>query len=210
MGIKGVITGDIVHSGLIGLEHRELLKRTLESLNEEISSVTSILLEMYRGDSFQVYANDVKETARIAIMLRAWLKKHTPKGERLWDARLSIGIGSVDYQAQQIILSDGTAFQRSGRGLDTIGKRRLAVCTGLPNLDVELAVSTMLLDDVITGWTLRQASIMYDYLKLQVNQTVLAKYLNQSQQNLSKILIAAKADSVNAYLNRFEQIIQLL
>ena len=210
MSLKGVITGDIVNSRKIMIGHRDLLKKSLEDLNTELSSVTPIRLELYRGDSFQVFVENAMKTARIAIMIRAWLKKQTPVGNPPWDARLSIGIGTVEYQAQQIIVSDGTAYQRSGFGLDHIGKRRLAVSTGAENVDYELAVSTMLLDDVITGWTVRQASIMYDYLKEQVSQKKLAEYLSQSQQNLSKILIAAKADSIDAYVNRYELLIQQL
>ncbi|MDE6871416.1 MAG: hypothetical protein K2J62_04745 [Bacteroidales bacterium] len=61
-------------------------------------------------------------TIKLAILLRAGLRHYTPsKKEGIWDAKVSIGIGAVDFISNEIITSDGEAFLYSGRKFDKMG-----------------------------------------------------------------------------------------
>lgn len=87
-------------------------------------------MELYRGDSFQLLVEDPAMTTKIAILLRAGLIYHTPnKDAGMWDAKVSIGIGSIDFISDNIVTSDGEAFIYSGRQLDNMGKHRLSIRT---------------------------------------------------------------------------------
>lgn len=87
-------------------------------------------MELYRGDSFQLLVEDPALAIYIAILLRAGLIYNTPDtSDGVWDARISVGIGSIDFISENIVTSDGEAFLLSSTQLDNIGKRRLAVKT---------------------------------------------------------------------------------
>ena len=114
MEIKGVITGDIVGSSQIKPEFREDLLTCLTTMREELQCVAPFRMELYRGDSFQLLVEDPAMTAKIAILLRAGLIYHTPnKDSGTWDAKVSIGIGGIDFISENIVTSDGEAFMYS-------------------------------------------------------------------------------------------------
>lgn len=52
--IKGVITGDLVNSSHIATEWRQTVIDALNACVKDFSSLTTIKMEMSRGDSFQV------------------------------------------------------------------------------------------------------------------------------------------------------------
>ena len=82
------------------------------------------------------------EALKVAILLRAGLMSKTPENYRKpWDARLSLGVGDISYQADKVVVSDGEAFQISGHEFDEIGKRRLIVKTRWDTINAELKVS---------------------------------------------------------------------
>ena len=118
METKAVITGDIVRSELIALGKRDLLIQVLHQIVENLQDKSPMRMELFRGDSFQIVVDSPEMSLKIASMMRAGLKSNTPKGSKTeWDARISIGIGTIDYQGDSIVTSDGEAFKLSGRGL---------------------------------------------------------------------------------------------
>ena len=120
MEIKAVITGDIVRSELIALDKRDLLIQVLHQIVENLQDKSPMRMELFRGDSFQIVVDSPEMSLKIASMMRAGLKSNTPKGSKTeWDARISIGIGTIDYRGNSIVTSDGEAFKLSGRGLDS-------------------------------------------------------------------------------------------
>src|SRR5690606_34206299 len=72
-------------------------------------------------DTFQVVLNDASNALTAMLELRAVLKQlthvHHPRG---LDARVSIGMGDIEFMASTIRDSDGTAFQRSKYGLEQL------------------------------------------------------------------------------------------
>ena len=65
---------------------------------------------MYRGDSLQVVVDKPEYALAIAIALRAKLKAETPDQQKLWDAKLAVGIGEISFESDNIVTSDGEAF----------------------------------------------------------------------------------------------------
>ena len=112
--MKGVITADIINSTKIDITHRDLLLKTLQHITDDLKRKFTLQIEIYRGDSFQVLIDDAIHGMLCAVLIRAGLMYLAPEKEK-WDARLSLGIGNVQYENKHITMSDGDAFRLSGR-----------------------------------------------------------------------------------------------
>lgn len=209
MEIRGVITGDIISSMTVKTEWRKMLLDTIQEIAHELEVLSSLRLEFFRGDSFQIIVENPIEAIKIIVLLRAGLKSRTPKeSEQLWDARTALGIGSITYASEKVVVSDGEAFHFSGWEFDELGKRKLSVRTPWKEVNDELKVSTAFADDIITGWSASQAEVIYQtLLNKEFFQKEIAIQLNKSAQNVSKLLIAGKESLIRLYLERFAQII---
>ncbi len=208
MDIKGVITGDIVGSSQIKPEFRADLLTCLTTMEEELQCISPFRMELYRGDSFQLLVENPAMAAKIAILLRAGLICHTPnKDAGTWDARVSIGIGGIDFFSDNIVTSDGEAFMFSGRQLDNMGKRRLSIKTPWQDVNEELEVSTAFADDIITGWSNKQAWMIYLSLKQNSAKREVAEMSGTSIQNVRNVLSIAKESLIKKYIERNAEII---
>ena len=202
--IKGVITGDIVGSSQIKPEFRADLLTCLITMEEELQCVSPFRMELYRGDSFQLLVEDPAMTAKIAILLRAGLIYHTPNKE---DAKVSIGIGGIDFISENIVTSDREAFMYSGRQLDNMGKHRLSIKTPWQDVNEELDVSTAFVDDIITGWSNKQAGMIYLSLRQNSAKKEVAGMSGTSIQNVRNVLSVAKESLIKKYIERNAEII---
>lgn len=208
MAIKGVITGDIISSTTIKIDWKKQLIDSIQQVAEELKIFSPLKIELYRGDSFQLIIDKPEETLKMAVLLRAGLKHKTPKeSDKLWDARIAVGIGEVSYISDKVVLSDGEAFNFSGWELDEIGKRRLAIRTRWQDINEELKVSTAFADDIITNWTYSQAQVVYQALLYCIPQKDIANKFNKTAQNISKLLSSAKENLIRIYLERYTVLI---
>ncbi len=206
--IKGVITGDVVESSGIQMKYRDFLLKSIQKITDDLSVIESLRIEFFRGDSFQMVIDTPENAMKIAVLLRAGLKAHTPREyNKPWDARLSLGVGSISYYADHIVLSDGEAFQYSGRGLDEIGKRRLIVKTRWREVNDELQVSTAFADEVISSWSVSQSQAVYQALLYNTPQKEIAHKFQRSAQNISKLLSAASVNLIRIYIDRYHNLI---
>ena len=206
--MKGIITGDIVDSSRIKPQNRGELLNCLNIMGEELQCISSFTMEMFRGDSFQLLIEDPSAAMRIALLLRAGLIHHTPnKEDGIWDARISLGIGNVEFLSENIVTSDGEAFQYSGRQLDGMGKQRLAVMTPWKDVNEELELSTSFIDDIINGWSSKQARMIYLTLRQDSPKKDVAKVIGTSVQNVRNVLSSAKEHLVRKYLDRYHKLI---
>lgn len=206
--MKGIITGDIVDSSQIRPQNRRELLNCLNTMGDELQCISPFKMELFRGDSFQLLIEDPCAAMRIAILLRAGLIHHTPnKEDGMWDARISLGIGNVEFLSEDIVTSDGEAFQYSGRQLDVMGKQRLAVKTPWKEANDELELSTSFIDDIINGWSSKQAGMIYLTLRQDLPKKEVAKIIGTSVQNVRNVLSSAKEPLVKKYLDRYHQII---
>ena len=224
MSTYAVITGDIVKSQDIKEDKRRLLIKSLKNAFKDINKAylhePKAPFEIFSGDSFQAIIKKPELALRISILLRAKLRSTLSSSEptekpilypyrKNWDARIAIGIGSVDFNSKKIVESDGQAFQFSGKLLDDIKKTnyRLKVQTPWNDVNMELEVGCSFADSIISEWSTYQAEAIYLYLMNELPQTFLAEKLGIAQPSFRKRLITGKAESLNLFINRFEKLI---
>ena len=206
--MKGIITGDIVNSSRIKHQDRAELLRCLNIMGDELQCISPFKMELFRGDSFQLLIENPCAAMKIAILLRAGLIHHTVnKEDGIWDARISLGIGNVEFLSEKIVTSDGEAFQYSGRQLDGMGKQRLAVMTPWTDVNEELELSTSFIDDIINGWSSKQARMIYLSLRQDSPKKDVAQLIGTSVQNVRNVLSSAKEPLVRKYLDRYQKLI---
>ncbi|MCQ2167581.1 MAG: hypothetical protein MJY69_02785 [Bacteroidales bacterium] len=201
-----VITADIINSTKIGAESRDELVKILQRIEVSLQKISQVRIEMYRGDSFQVLIPDAGKGMVCALLIRAGLMAFAPEGE-MWDARLSLGIGSVSYENDRITMSDGEAYRLSGRSFDGIGKKRLSVATPSEMINQELALSCAFADDIICGWSKKQADLIFKVLLDNLSRKEIATMNGTSVQNIGKTLRKAKEYLVIMFLDRYETLI---
>ena len=154
--IYAVLTGDIVKSRSLEPEQSKALQQRLKSATAEFDSIfpgTLVgKLGITRGDGWQVALENSGLALRLALYLRAVVKS-----EFKTDTRVSIGIGPVDrLELDNIIESTGLAFERSGHGLEALGKRqRLVFSSDLSDRRDEMIFQ--LLDCIICKWTSKES-----------------------------------------------------
>ena len=205
--IKGVITGDLVNSTNIATEWRQTVLDALNVCVTDFLPLTLIKLEMYRGDSFQIVVDKPDYTLTVAIAIRAKLKATTPDKQQLWDARLSIGIGDISFESDNIVTSDGEAFRLSGRSFDNIGKKRLSISTTWSDFDRDIELVTRFADDIITAWTAKQAKVVYQSILFPKLQKDLAEDLGMTRQNFNSHWSSAKGQLILDYMKYFKSLI---
>ncbi len=216
--IYAVITGDIINSSRIREGDRENLLKELKhsfyEINERLIREVKTPVEMYRGDSFQMVIKKPDQALLISLIIRAKLRGITTsqkkEGVNYWDARISIGIGGIDYEAEKIVESDGEAFQLSGRGLDDMRKKqRLSIYTIWPEVNDEMEVACALSDVIVNRWTVSQAKVIYPYLLENKTQQELAEEFEITQGAISQRLTeAGNMDAMKLFIKRFEKLIK--
>ena len=203
---RSIITGDIVNSTRIQSQEAliSILNNTIRLINDKFP----LRSDIFRGDSFQIELKNISQAMLTAVLIRAGLKSQTPENEKnLWDARISIGIGELSYDSDNISTSTGEAYILSGHGLDNIGKDRLVLHTRWKEIDEEFEVSTAFADNIISSWSKKQSEVMFENLLNDSTQTDIARKLQSSNQNIGKLERAAKENLIRLYLDRFEKII---
>ena len=205
--IKGVITGDLVNSTNIATKWRQTVIDTLHVCVEESTPLTPIKLEMYRGDSFQVVVDKPEYALAIAIALRAKLKAETPDGQKLWDARLAVGVGEISFESDNIVTSDGEAFRLSGHSFDHIGKKRLSISTPWSDFNANIELVTRFADNLITSWTAKQARVVYQSMLFPKLQKDLAEELDMTRQNFNYHWSSARGQLILDYVEYFKSLI---
>jgi conserved hypothetical protein len=210
--MKGVITADVVGSTQIKIEDRGTLPALLNEHIREIAQCRPELklqVDIFRGDSFQVWVEKPECAPLVALLLRAGLRMSALRaGEQQLDARISVGIGDVAYRDATVSQSDGEAFVLSGRGFDQLGKQqRLMVQTPSETTNEELRVETAFVDDIVSNWSALHSKIMYQALLYETSQGELAEKNGTSQQNVRKRLEKAKVKLIRMYLDRVASLI---
>ncbi len=125
------------------------------------------------------------------------------------DVRIAIGIGEVSQWNNDILLSSGSAFERSGKNLDRLKSLGLniLIVTGNTELDDEFETYCYMADEFIKNQTVVQAK-MVSYMLNETPQIEIAKLIGISQPSVSKSLKAANWKLVERFLKRYERIIK--
>lgn len=183
--------------------------QALTAIPETLTPIAPrLVVEIFRGDSFQVYVPEPQMAVEVAIGIRAWLRSQKMfSPNTILDARLAIGIGSIDFESDSLATSDGEAFRRSGRLLDEMTRARLEISTPWESVNDELKVSTAFADDIISSWTESQSNIMLQSLLTRGSHLEIAGKLNISRQMVTKSLKISKEELISSYISRFELLV---
>jgi predicted DNA-binding protein YlxM (UPF0122 family) len=209
--IYAVLTGDLIGSSRFRIDEREKVISNLKDSFKMISSdiITSQFV-IFRGDSFQGVLSRPDEALNAALIIRSsLLSRFKGKRARL-DARIAIGIGTIDYlPGNQVGEGDGEAYRNSGPELDKMKKREqnLIIKTPWAGINEELRIECSLLDALIQRWTKEQAEVILYHITKGVTQEEIAKILSISQPAVFQRLKIGGYWAVQAFLEHFEVII---
>ena len=170
--IYAVLTGDLVKSSrLTNVESSGAmarLKKVATAFAEQHPNSVVGRMDTFRHDSWQLLLENPALAFRTAVFLRAALKLQSDASTK-YDTRISIGIGKVELVSKRRISdSRGPAFTCSGKGLDAIDGRCLALVTGDDPSTLwhmlERGV-VPLIDCVVSDWTPTESRAVYGALK---------------------------------------------
>ena len=223
--IKAVITGDIVQSTKLKVEEKTWLIKNLQKILKQWDKDFGTRSEIFRGDSFQCLIEEPKNALRFALLIRTYLRSLNPseaydiytKKQRetvktvmytqwLFDTRMAIGIGEVDPPMNKVLLSDGEAFQLSGRKLDTLknGRQMLAIKTTDGN-EPELSTEIILLDYIVSKATALQCEVINQKL-LGYTEIEISKNLKIGQSAVNQRSVSSGWNVIQVALERYEEI----
>ena len=215
--IRAVLTGDLVRSSRLDIEmSREAmadLRLAANDFNSAFPGAVHGEMDTFRHDSWQLLLDNPVLAFRAALFLRCVLRMKSSASIK-YDTRISIGIGPVEYVAEQRISdSRGPAFTLSGKGLDGMKHELLAFDGAFADRDGWRDVTqgiVPLLDCVVTDWTPVESGVVSAAL-LGKNQAETVDYLlarqgdAPSRQAVSDSLSRAHWNTVLDVLSRMEE-----
>ena len=172
--MKAVITGDIINSRKVDSSiWIKTLRELLQGYGNEPEN-----WEIYRGDSFQLIAEDT-EALEISLIIKAAIRNH-----KQLDVRMSIGLGEIDYHSKKVTESNGTAFINSGEQFQELKKNTLAIKSPSKEFDQIFNVIFPLMMLFANNWTSSTSEIIKLALEDQsLSQKKIAKLLNKKSQS---------------------------
>ncbi len=195
-----IITGDIINSAKYSAsEWMTKLKTYLSNWGNSPS-----VWEIYRGDEVQLRIATA-DALQAAIQLKALMR--SVKG---LDIRLSIGIGDESHVGHSVSESNGTAYQRSGRGLERLKKNKanLMLATGDEKYDKTFNLLLKMALNFMDNWSPVSAEIVSMNLRNpNASQQMLAEELYIKQSAISQRQKRARLDLVRELLAYYEETI---
>ncbi len=216
-GIIAVLTGDLVDSSSYSQPHMDAI---IQRLNLEFktivddSSANSLNFSMFRGDSFQGITENLSSALVLALRIKALVNSYSEEGNGrnktpITDIRISIGIGEGHYDTKTIHISNGEAFQLSGRILDEMKAKNetIRLTTSVSEVNEEFLVHMRMLDSLISRWSISSAEVVY-FLLNNYKERAIADKLNRSQAAINLRKKASGWEEIKILLNRYERVIK--
>jgi len=197
MTIIAVITGDLVNS--MSVDDSASFRRRLQALLRTVETTYGAVTSMYRGDGFQLALPAATDAYEVAILMRAGLIAGNEAGSDRWDARVAIAVGLTD---EPVTDANSPVHVSSGRTLDALDKDRLGIVFDEQGagLQVMASLAALFMDDIVNGWTAREAEILRDYLTHRDAQQKIADRMGVSRPTVTLALQRAKSKLVDAYI----------
>lgn len=207
--IFAVLTGDLVKSASYQSQRGEILNRLRDIFDsarkfEKNKDEFIIFSNIYRGDSFQGIVSRPSVSLTVALYIRSELLKILIGKERT-DARISIGLGTVDFlNKERVEESDGEAFRFSGEALDRIKTyRRMSISSPWEEMNKQFSLLSSFLDALIQRWSVEQAEAISLWLQRKTQQSI-SKALGISQPAVQQRLQTAGHFAVREGLDYFQ------
>ncbi|WP_194849969.1 hypothetical protein [Nonlabens antarcticus] len=157
---------------------------------------------VFQGDSFQLLIAQPELALLACIELKSALKKI-----KSLDVRLSIGLGSVEFENEFIEKSNGSAFIRSGRTLETLkdSGQRIMV-NSEHHLDFYMNGCLRVAGILMDQWSINSAEMVNERLKTpEDTQEELGKKLGIKQATASRRLNRANWQETKVLMHLFDQ-----
>lgn len=223
---NATISADIVSSTSLSVEELTLLQSEIRQFLDELSknSQGRNWGRLFKGDSVEIYLHDPHEVFRVALLLKALVKKAPISLQsnknvkrilfRKYGIRLAIGIGEMRIADQKKDILDGEAIYNSGRLLESQSKtakervsikRSLFFGSRISALNSQMDVILGLLDAILKEMTIRQSEILY-YKLLGDNEEEIALKLSIKQSAVNQHSNSFNWTSIEAAVNYFEKL----
>ncbi|MGY5452780.1 hypothetical protein ACVFI8_17830 [Agarivorans sp. MS3-6] len=203
-----VLTGDLVGSSELDSQHFATLIHALSRTLADQSERYQCRYEIFRGDAFQLVLTNPTVAVECALNIRLALRSVQSHGKS-YDARIGIGIGVIDPLAELISRSNGEAFVLSGRGLDSLKRHYLGIFSDRPVFSQRMDLLTKFADLQIQQLTTKQANALALYWHLpEPSHAALAKQLNSSRVNATKLLNQSQYQLLEEYKQYFKQLME--
>jgi len=217
--MKAVVTADIIdYTKLTSDDASKVIDAISNVFNypntlSNVRTNLNVSLSIKRGDSIQVEVGNPVSALKVALLLKTAVNAITPTPEKkrnkpMIDIRIAIGIGDINAQRNDVNISSGEAYENSGRTLDTMkkSKRKLQIKTNNKHWDNEINTEFLLLEEIMKGWKITSAEVLYLTLLGFKEKDIEAK-LNISQSAVNQRKSNAGWSGLEALINRFEELI---
>ena len=207
-----VIAGELAPGARVSDEQfskiPDLIRASFQAVNRLVPEESKLKYEIIRMDEFLGLSASPLQSIRSVIMLFSAFRFLSYKElETRLELRICEGIGPVEYAQDYLRESDGTAFRQASEGIRNMKRnQRISVASPHKDLNEELALSCSFMDILIHDWSDEQAEALFLNLTGK-NQTEISQLLGISQPAVNRRLKAAHFDTVNKFINRFEQLL---
>ncbi|MEQ3654319.1 MAG: hypothetical protein ABNH00_00510 [Dokdonia sp.] len=205
--MKAVITGDLVHSTQYD---REQLSAVLNMLKKEFSHLEHARFRMFRGDSFQGVVDRIELALLYALRIRTAIARMEFSDSKIrTDARIAIGLGTIDFTRDSILESNGVAFRHSGAALDEMkdSAQRMSLRATTSAITEEFKVSLALLDGLMSKWGIASHEVVY-YLTKDYKEQQIAEIIGISQAAVNARKKVVQWDAIKLLLQRYATVTQ--
>ena len=223
---NATISADIVSSTSLSVEELTLLQSEIRHFLDELSEKSNgnDWGRLFKGDSVEIFLLDPRKALRIALLLKALVKKapvslKTNKNARRslfrkYGVRLAIGVGEMRVADRKNDILDGEAIYNAGRLLEgqqkttkdkPSMKRSLYFGSKDMGLSSQMDVILGLLDAILKEMTIRQSEILY-YKLLGANEEEIALKLSIKQSAVNQQSNSFSWPSIESAVNYFEKL----
>ena len=224
--LNATISADIVSSTSLSVEELTLLQAEIRHFLDELSenSQGNDWGRLFKGDSVEIFLLDPRKALRIALLLKALVKKapvslkSNKNAKRIlfrkYGVRLAIGIGEMRVADQKNDILDGEAIYNSGRLLEGQQKtakdkpsikRSLFFGSNDTVLSAQMDVILGLMDAILKEMTTRQSEILY-YKLLGANEEEIALKVSIKQSAVNQQSNSFSWPSIESAVNYFEKL----
>ena len=208
--MHAVLTGDIVGSSELSPEEHRKVVAMVKSVSDVFPDAVVGKVDVFSGDSWQMLVSDCGMSLRIALYLRASLKREKAFSV---DSRISMAWGEIDPQQvnpQRISESTGELFTLSGRRLAGLKKASLMCFSALHDdyLSEAVGSSLGLIDVLVQQWSWEQARAVVATLAGKTQDAIAAE-LGVGQSSINKSLQAAHWMEIASTLNGLDTILKI-
>jgi len=204
-----VIKGDIIGSRTVPEAERWLqpLKEVLGNYGQSPQD-----WEIAWGDALQLQIPDGIKALETAVHIKATIKAILPADQTQnngpLDIRMAIGMGEMQFQAERIAESNGTAFVCAGDAFDQLKqlKTNLLLSSGEEDFDEMINLYLQLSLLFMDNWTTADAALVKTWLKNpNATQSELGEALGIKQNSVSGRWKRAHVTELKAVMTFFEK-----